>query len=187
MPDPSYQSRRGVLFSLGQCSISPLSAMQKSSDVLSNQLQVSSAHATLWDGEAIFWTQCILSNLWRSKQKLGALLQAGEEGGGVREGTGRGVASSLAGTVFGSPVSVVTTVETSDWSLQVRVDSPSLLSKGPVMRGVMAACVGHVQWSLVDDHTSSIRSVTHTPSPSLNLSLALALALTPTPVCPSLA
>ena len=61
------------------------------------------------------------------------------------------------GGLFSLPVSVVTTVEASDLSLQVRMDSPSLQSKEPVVRGVMAACVGNMQWSPVEDHTSSVR------------------------------
>ena len=66
-----------------------------------------------------------------------------------------GVSSSF----FALPVSIVTSVEASDWSLQIRLDSPSMQSKGPLVRGVMAACMGNVQWSHVEDHTSSIRLV----------------------------
>lgn len=125
--------------------------------MLSNQLQVSSVHASLWDGEVVFWTKYITRNLQRTRLKLRTLFQS--RNGDLADRSSRNTAGSVAGVLFALPVSVVTTVEASDWSLQVRVDSPSLQSKRPIVRGVMAACVGNVQWSPMEDHTSSIRSV----------------------------
>ena len=60
-------------------------------------------------------------------------------------------------SLFALPVSVVTTVEASDWSVQVRLDAVSLQSKEPVCRAVMAACAANVQWSPVKDETTTIR------------------------------
>lgn len=137
---------------------------QKSSEVLSNQLQVSSVHASLWDGEAVFWTKSIARNLQRTRVKLRTLFKSRSRN------SSKDSTASVVSVLFAFPVSVVTTVEASDWSIQVRVDSPLLPSKRPVMRGVMAACVGNVQWSPVENHTSSIRSIQllHDSVPSLH-------------------
>lgn len=135
---------------------------QKSPDVLSNELQVRSLHASLWDGEAIFWSKCLLADFQSIRKKLRALFSPGRSGEAMETSKAAEVnrsrsVSSVVGGVLALPVSVVTTVEASDWSLQFRAESPSLQSKRPLVRGVMAACVGNVQWSHVEDHTSSLR------------------------------
>ena len=94
-------------------------------------------------------------NLQRTRSKLKNLLHNRTSANNNKTKASSGLA---AGLLFASPVSVVTTVDASDWSLQVRMDAPLLQSKRPMLRGVMAACVGNVQWSPVEDNTSSIRS-----------------------------
>ena len=126
--------------------------------MLSNELQVRSLHTSLWDGEAIFWSKCILANLLRTRDKLRVLLLAhNRPSAGVKGSKHPKSISSVVGGVLAMPLSVVTTVEASDWSLQCRTESPSLQSKRPLVRGVMAACVGNVQWSRVQDHSTSVR------------------------------
>lgn len=126
--------------------------------MLSNELQVRSLHTLLWDGEAIFWAKCILADLLRARDRLRALLQAySRPSSGVKQSKHPKSISSVVGGVLAMPLSVVTTVEASDWSLQCRTESLSLQSKSPLVRGVMAACVGNVQWSRVRDHSTSVR------------------------------
>lgn len=128
--------------------------------MLSNQLQVSSVHASLWDGEAVFWTRHVTTSVQRTRTKLKALMR-GRSSKDPAERSKDGGAGVAAGLLVALPMSVVTTVEASDWSVQLRVDSPSLQSsKRPVVRGVMAACVGNIQWTpLEKDHASSLRYV----------------------------
>lgn len=102
----------------------------------------------------VFWTKCIVSNLLRTKRKLLPIVKSSSIHSNVPEEDERGASSLVLRKVFSLPFSVVTTVEASDWSVQVRMSPTSLQSKGPVVRGVMAACVGHVQWSPLEDHIS---------------------------------
>lgn len=130
--------------------------IKKASNVLSNELQVRSLHTSLWDGEAIFWSKHLLSSIQNSREKLRMLLLSYSLRGGT-DHTDAG--SSLVDGILALPESVVTTVEASDWSIQARTDSPELQSsKRPLVRGVMATCVGNIQWSNAEDHTSSIRT-----------------------------
>lgn len=129
---------------------------QKSSDVLANELQVRSLHCSLWDGEVIFWSKYILNNFHRTRDKLRTLLLKRQN---ADAGKSRRNVLSMVGGVLALPMSVVTSVEASDWSVQVRTESPSLQSKQPLVRGVMAAGVGTVQWSRTQDNSTSVRLV----------------------------
>lgn len=136
-----------------------LPPLQKSADVVSNQLQIRSLHSSLWDDETLFWTRHIARNLQRISNRWKMLWSHKRRKVETRKSFTGSNASLLARRILNLPVSVVTTVEASDWSLQVRVESPFLQSKQPVVRGVMAACMGNLQWSPVEGHTSSIRCV----------------------------
>ena len=41
---------------------------------------------------------------------------------------------------------VVTTVEASDWSISLRMDTPTLQSKEPLVQAVLASCAVNLQW-----------------------------------------
>ncbi len=128
---------------------------QKSDKVLSTHLQIHSLHASLWDNEAVFWTKCILNNIKRTRNQL-RIINEGISKVNTSKGT---LGSSIPERILSLPVSVVTTMDASDCSLQIRMDSVSLQSKGPVARAVMAACVANMQWSPMEDNISSVRSV----------------------------
>ena len=147
---------------------------QKSSEILSNELQIRSLHASLFDGETVFWSKCIVSNLQRTVKKLKTILKSHSASNSysmesasssvamesVSSSSVGGISSSLGSVsslIRALPLSVVTTVEASDWSVQVRTESLAVQSKRPLVRGVMASCVGNIQWSPVQDHASSIR------------------------------
>ena len=129
--------------------------------MLSNHLQLSSLHASLWEEEAVFWSKRISKDIIGTAAKLtGSKATSTSANAQTSDGDAlQRSSSSDPDKPFFIPFSVVTTVEASDWSVQVRMSASSLQSKGPVLRGVMAASVGHVQWSPLEDHTSTVRYV----------------------------
>ncbi len=66
---------------------------------------------------------------------------------------------SIMSHLFGLPLSVVTSVECSDWSVQLHSDVPSLQAKEPLCRVVMATCAGNVQWDPVEDKSTTLKYV----------------------------
>ena len=46
--------------------------------------------------------------------------------------------------------SAVTTVEASDWSVSMRMDTPTLQSKEPLVQAVLASCAANLQWARPD-------------------------------------
>ena len=67
--------------------------------------------------------------------------------------------SNLLSQLFGLPVSVATTLEASDWSVQLRPDAVSLQSKEPLCRLVAAALVANLQWEpcTENQHTTTVK------------------------------
>ena len=43
--------------------------------------------------------------------------------------------------------SAVTTVEATDWSVSMRMDTPTLQSKEPLLQAVLASCAANLQWN----------------------------------------
>ena len=132
---------------------------QRAEGVVSSQLQLRSLHASLWEEETVFWCRHIasdltkLSSLPRSQPAISAAVSSSSRNSG-EEGT-LDHSPNTESPMPTFPISVVTSVEASDWSVQVRMSPPFLQSKAPVVRGVMASSVGQVQWSPMGDHTSS--------------------------------
>ncbi len=137
-------------FSYVACQYLNFFTLQKVAGVLSNHLLLSSLHASVWEDEAVFWGKHAVKDVTKTFTRLKQKSQSSAQ----RQSS----VSKLTKTPL-IPFSVVTTVEASDWSVQVRIMSPSLQSKGPVMRAVMASSVGHVQWSPQGGHTSAVRWV----------------------------
>ena len=58
--------------------------------------------------------------------------------------------------------SAVTTVEATDWSVSLRMDTPTLQSKEPLVQAVLASCALNVQWAkshTADDSATMVRYV----------------------------
>ena len=58
--------------------------------------------------------------------------------------------------------SAVTTVEATDWSVSLRMDTPTLQSKEPLVQAVLASCALNVQWATpdsVEDTATMVRCV----------------------------
>ena len=122
---------------------------QHSSQTISNNIQIESVHASIWDSEATFWTQYLLETM-------------GNKAGVPRTNkkwdipSKQRISEFLASAVT-LPVSMVTTIEASDWSILLRMDTPTLQSKEPVCRAVMASSVVNVQWSPVHEGSTIVR------------------------------
>lgn len=43
--------------------------------------------------------------------------------------------------------SAVTTVEATDWSISLRMDTPTLQAKEPLVQAVLASCTANLQWT----------------------------------------
>ena len=111
--------------------------MQSSSNSLSNRAQVDSLHASLWESETVFWLRHAQDISKRFSTKLQSSLSRTK---------GATSSHNLLSQLFGLPVSMATTLEASDWSVQLRPDAVSLQSKEPLCRLVAAALVSSVQW-----------------------------------------
>ena len=124
---------------------------QHSSDVLSNSVQVNSAHVSIWEGEAAFWVRYLLDtiNTYRTKMKSSQ----------TRRKTlpAKQRIYEFLNQLFALPVSMVTTVEVSDWSIQLRLDAGTLQSKEPVCRLVVASCAVNVQWIAMKEDSTTVR------------------------------
>ena len=59
--------------------------------------------------------------------------------------------------------SAVTTVEATDWSVSLRMDTPTLQCKEPLVQAVVASCAGNLQWTdpSATNTTSSVRYTSH--------------------------
>ena len=127
---------------------SPL--LQSSSKSLSNRAQVDSLHASLWESETVFWLRHVQDVGKRFRTKLQSLLSRTK---------GATSSSNLLSQLFGLPVSVATTLEASDWSVQLRPDAVSLQSKEPLCRLVAAALVANLQWEpcAENQHTTTVK------------------------------
>ena len=97
----------------------------------------------------MFWAKEITGNILRTKANISPPMKSPSS---VSDESSE--PSTADRQMFRLPFSVVSTVEASDWLVLVRMVPSSLQSKGPVVRGVMAACVGHVQCSPLENHTS---------------------------------
>ena len=100
-------------------------------------IQVDSLHGALWESETIFW----LKHANELATNLRTKLQSSSS-------KTKGVASSpeYLSQLFALPVTVATTLEASDWSVQLRPDAVSFQSKEPLCRTVAGALVASVQW-----------------------------------------
>ena len=114
-------------------------------------MQVDSVHVAIWEGETIFWVRYILDtiNTYRTKAKL-------------KQKTRKTLPAnqriySFLNHLFVLPVSVVTTMEVSDWSIQLRLDAETLQSKEPVCRFVVASCAASVQWGVLEKDSTTVR------------------------------
>lgn len=114
-------------------------------------MQVDSVHVAIWEGETIFWVRYILDtiNTYRTKaklkQKARKALPANQR------------IYSFLNHLFVLPVSMVTTMEVSDWSIQLRLDAETLQSKEPVCRFVVASCAASVQWGVLEKDSTTVR------------------------------
>ena len=117
------------------------------SNDLTNKLQVDSFHVSLWEEEVVFWSKHIQDSLNKIKVKLKSRLHD-------RNSQQKSINTSH---LFNSPLSVVTSLESSDWSVQLHTDTPTLQAKGPVFRVVMATCAGNVQWDAPQDNTTTLK------------------------------
>lgn len=127
---------------------------QRSSQCLSNRLQIDSVHVSLWEGEAVFWSVFALDTIRTYSKRSPKTTNT--------ENASTNAALDLASLLFSLPVSMVTTVEASDLSLVVRMDTPTLQSKEPVYRVVMASGAANVQWNAVEEESTTIRLVINT-------------------------
>ena len=130
------------------CTHTPI---QHSSGTLSNSVQVDSVHVAIWEGETIFWVRYLLNtiNTYRTKAKL-------------KQKTRKTLPAnqriySFLNHLFVLPVSMVTTMEVSDWSIQLRLDAETLQSKEPVCRFVVASCATSVQWGALEKDSTTVR------------------------------
>ena len=105
----------------------------------------------------MFWLRYIRDSItsYRAKSKSG-LRQDPEKQASAKQRT-----SSFLNAIVNSPVSMVTTLEASDWSVLLRMDAPTLQSKEPVCRAVMASGVANLQWSEVKEDSTTIRLVVY--------------------------
>ena len=114
-------------------------------------MQVNSAHVSIWEGETAFWVRYLLDtiNTYRTKvksrQKKRKTVSANQR---IYE---------FLNHLFALPVSVVTTVEVSDWSIQLRLDAGTLQSKEPVCRLVVASCAINAQWAAMQEDSTTVR------------------------------
>ena len=111
--------------------------IQSISSSLSNRAQVDSLHSSLWESETIFWLRHTQDVAKKLRTKLHSSLSRTKDVDSYHD---------LLSQLFGLPVSVATTLEASDWSVQLRPDAISLQSKEPLCRLVSAAMVASVQW-----------------------------------------
>ena len=100
----------------------------------------------------MFWSKFTQENFNNIRAKLKAARSAKRADKSKvatidQERTKSSTLSQLLSRIFNLPLSVVTTVEASDWSVQLHMDSLGLQSKEPFCRVVMAACAGNVQWN----------------------------------------
>ena len=124
--------------------------MQSSSSSLSNRAQVDSLHASLWESETVFWLKHVQDVGKRFRTKLHSSLSK----------TNRVTSSyNVLSQLFSLPISVATTLEASDWSVQLRPDAVSLQSKEPLCRLVAAALVASLQWEpcAENQHTTTVK------------------------------
>ena len=110
----------------------------------------------------VFWSKFTQENLGKIQTKLKAArgLAKRADMSSVatidQERTKSSSMSKILSRIFNLPLSVVTTVEASDWSVQLRMDSSGLQSKEPFCRVVMAACAGNVQWNDPEEDEAKI-------------------------------
>ena len=74
-----------------------------------------------------------------------------------QKSTSVSMSQAFLSQLFALPISVATTLEASDWSVQLRPDAASLQSKEPLCRVVAATVVASVQW---DPPTETERTTT---------------------------
>ncbi len=125
---------------------------QMTSKELTNKLYVDSLNFTVWEEEVVFWSKYAKDNLNKIKVKLKSFPPEEQR-------QSQPNSFNLISRLFNSPLSVVTTVECSDWSIQLHSDMPSLQAKEPLCRVVMATCVGNVQWDSPEDKSTTIKYV----------------------------
>ena len=135
-----------VLLLVVPCSLT----LQSSSSSLSNRVHVDSLHGSVWESETVFWLTHIQQVAEKFRTKLQSSLSRTQ-----------GVAGSLdlLAQFFALPVSMATTLEASDWSVQLRPDAISLQSKEPLCRMVAAALVANIQWEpwAEKEHSTTVK------------------------------
>ena len=115
-------------------------------------VQIDSLHGALWESETIFWLKHAreiggkVRNKLQSKTKFSSVTKS----------------PNLLSQLFSLPISVATTLEASDCSVQLRPDVVSLQSKEPLCRTVAGTLVASVQWEVPQiekEHTTTVKLV----------------------------
>lgn len=116
-------------------------------------VRVDSLHGSLWECETVFWLKHAqeIGNKFRTKlRSLSSRTRSASD------------SPSLLSLFFAVPMSVVTTLEASDWSVQLRPDAISLQSKEPLCRAVAGALSASVQQELPrakEEQTTTVKLV----------------------------
>ena len=115
-------------------------------------MHVESLHCSVWEGEAVFWGHQLKDSFskWRTRLKPTPAPSLASEAGGE---------SSFVNGLLTFPTAIVTTIEVSDCSVQVRLDTLAVQSKEPIGRAVMATCVANLQWSDAKEGSKTAKSV----------------------------
>lgn len=157
---------------------SKLCYLQYSLKQLSNMIKVESLHSTLREDEMVYWSKYFIKSISSlretassHKQKRGweqllLYIYLHVRTVTIIYSSYRNPSSSVKGVpdilrmVMTS--SAVTTMEATDWSMSMRMDTPTLQAKDPLVQAVSASCAINLQWTNPDtDNTSAIVRYTY--------------------------
>ncbi len=116
---------------------------------LANKLHIDSLNATLWEEEVLFWYKYARETFNKIKVKLKS--QQNKNSHQSQQNS-----SNFISRLFKLPLSVVTSLESSDWSIQLHSEAPTLQAKEPLCRVVMASCACNVQWDSPEVNKSTL-------------------------------
>lgn len=148
-----------------RCIVSVITALrvllllfQLSSEALTNKAHIDSLHVCLWEKETVYWNRFAQKSMNKLKEKLKMAASPPRDGDDSTLEEHKLTSSALGfiSQIFNLPLSVITTIEASDWSAQLHMDSPSLQSKEPFCCVGVASWAAYIHWNELTDKQDSI-------------------------------